>query len=99
MPYELRVTTSFGRAFKKLPKQVQQFIRANIFILEDQPLLGEPLKGELHFLRSFHLKLNNTHYRVVYRADEKLQAIDLHYVGTRENFYAEVRRLGVKQVN
>lgn len=99
MPYELRVTTSFERAFKKLPKQVQHYIRANVFVLEDQPFLGEVLKGELHFLRSFHLKLNNTHYRVVYLVDEKLHAIDLHYVGTRENFYAEVRRLGLKKAN
>lgn len=99
MKYELRTTPSFERAVKKLPKQVQQFVKDKIFVLEDQPYLGEQLQAELRFLRSFHLKINNTHYRVVYTVDEQQQGIDLHYVGTRENFYAEVKRLGLKKAS
>lgn len=99
MKYELRVTKSFERVFRKLPKQVQQQIKSEIFILEDQPYLGESLRGELRFLRSFHLKLNNVHYRVVYKVDEKQRIIDLHYAGVRENFYTKVGHLRLKKAS
>jgi addiction module RelE/StbE family toxin len=88
----------FERAFKKLPAQVQTFVKNKLFALEEQPHLDEPLQGKFRFLRSLHLKLENTVYRVVYRVNEESREIDLYYVASRENFYAELRRLNLKKI-
>lgn len=97
MPYELHTTTSFERAFKKLPGSVQTFVKDQVFVLETDPLSGQPLKQSFRHLRSLHMKHNNIHYRVVYRVNDVAKVVVLHYVATRENFYAEVRRLQLKK--
>jgi mRNA-degrading endonuclease RelE of RelBE toxin-antitoxin system len=96
MSYELRTTGSFERAFKKLPPQIRETIRTQLFFLEDNPRLGEQLKGKFRFLWSLHVKLENTEYRVVYRVKDREQVVELHYVASRENFYKEVERLQLK---
>lgn len=93
MKYELQVTPSFERSFKKLPSSVRTFVKQQVFGLEVNPLLGKPLKNQFRLFRSLHLKLNNISYRVVYTVNDSKQVIDLHYVATRENFYSELRRL------
>jgi mRNA-degrading endonuclease RelE of RelBE toxin-antitoxin system len=96
MSYEIRTTGSFERAFKKLPPQIREVVKKQIFRLEDNPRSGEQLRGKFRFLYSLHIKLENTEYRVVYTVKEHEQRIELHYVASRENFYKEVSRLQLK---
>jgi len=93
MRYELLTTGTFERAYKKIPSHIAKEIKKQVFLLEDNPRLGEQLKGKFRFLWSLHIKLVNTEYRVVYTVKDREQVIELHYVASRENFYKEVQRL------
>jgi mRNA-degrading endonuclease RelE of RelBE toxin-antitoxin system len=97
MSYELFTTPSGQRSLRKLPRNVREYLFEELQVLKTDPLTGEQLKGALRSLRSFHTKLNNTHYRVAYEVKSKDQSIVVWYAATRETFYAELQRLNLKR--
>jgi mRNA-degrading endonuclease RelE of RelBE toxin-antitoxin system len=99
MKYTLYAENSFQRSLKKLPSQVIRHIRELVLQLAEDPRLGEPLRGEFRALWSLHTTCNGTSYRVVYSINDRAKEIVVHYVASRENFYAEVRRLQPKKVS
>lgn len=89
-----RVITPTGRkSLNKLPDKIRALLIEKSKILESNPIIGEKLSGSLHFLRSFHLKHQNVHYRLAYTIDEKKELIIIHLIGVRENFYDKLKRL------
>ena len=95
--YTLYLTQPFERAWKKLPPQVRERIQPELLTLEQQPQRGARLEGKFRFLYALHLKVANTQYRVVYQINQASGEIYLYYVASRENFYAELRRLNLKK--
>ena len=97
--YTLLISPTGRRSLKKLPKHIHQPLLEKTQSLQSDPLQGEKLKGELHFLRSLHTRMKNSDYRIVYEIiPEKLDII-IHYLATRENFYKELTRLRLKPGN
>ena len=96
MRYKLFTTRRFERSFKKLPPAIQKHLKSEVFKLETNPKLGKQLRNKLSRFRSIHTIQTGTHYRVLYKVDEKNKYIDLLYAGTRENFYKEAARANLK---
>lgn len=65
----------FDKRFKKLPRKVQKKIIEEIKKLENDPEIGEPLIGDLKGIRSLHVKVDRTHYRVIYRISKRTNKI------------------------
>ena len=93
MSFTLITVPASRKALKKLPKQVRQHIVDELQKLRDNPYQCDQLKTPFQAFRSFHTKLNNTQYRVVYEVAEKEKQIILRYAASRENFYKELQRL------
>ncbi|MFC1961121.1 type II toxin-antitoxin system RelE/ParE family toxin [Chloroflexota bacterium] len=96
MKYRLLATRTFDKGAKRLSKDARTTIETEVFVLASDPRRGEALRHELKGLRSFHLKFNNTHYRIIYSINETTREVELRWVGSRENLYKEVRRLNLK---
>lgn len=96
MKYELRATKRFDRTARRLSPEAFEHVLGVIYQLETQPRLGEPLKGEFKGWWALHVVFQGTQYRVVYTIRTEQQAIDLHYAGTREKFYQQLRRAKLK---
>jgi mRNA interferase RelE/StbE len=79
--YELRTTSRFDRAFRRLDRDIQIRVGKEILQLESDPLVGKTLHGELKGLRS--LRVGN--YRVVYEISER--NVVLHWVEHRRKAY------------
>ena len=79
--YSVVQTPKFERNFRKLRSELQRRISEQILSLEDQPLNGKPLHGQLKGL--FSLRVGE--YRVIYEIHE--QRIILHTVGHRRSIY------------
>jgi len=60
-------------------------------IIED-PDKGDYLRGDLKDFRSYDFKFRNVDFRICYAYQQEDNHITFVYVGTRENFYAEVKR-------
>ncbi|MFC1959369.1 type II toxin-antitoxin system RelE/ParE family toxin [Chloroflexota bacterium] len=96
MKYKLMATRSYDRGAKRLLRDARTIIETEVFVLASDPRQGGALRHELKGLWSYHLKFNNTHYRVIYSINEAAREIELRWVGSRENLYKEVRRLNLK---
>ncbi len=79
--YELRTTSRFDKAFRRLNRDVQIRVGKEILALESDPLIGKTLHGELKGLRS--LRIGN--YRVVYEISGR--NVILHWVEHRRKVY------------
>jgi len=91
--YTRVVTASAKRSLKKLPKRTRGALLDATEILEINPHAGEKLSGPLHFLYSFHFKIDNVEYRAAYTIDTARKLIIIHFAHTRENFYEKLCRL------
>jgi mRNA-degrading endonuclease RelE of RelBE toxin-antitoxin system len=98
MPYKLVTVPTSRRALKRLPQNVKVQLIHELKTLTGNPLAGEQLRPPYTHLRSYHVKLNNVEYRVIYLANNKTQEIFVIYAATRENFYQQLRRLNAKQL-
>ncbi len=91
--YKRFVTPSGKRSLKKLPRDIREALVRETELLEKNPYAGERLSGPLHFLYSFHFKVNNTAYRAAYTINNEKKLIVIHFAHTRENFYEKLRRI------
>ena len=98
MGYKIVTVPASQRALKKLPKNIRKQLIKAAESLKDNPLLGEKLNHPFQNFRSFHIKHNNTQYRVVYEVQAKRKYIVIRYAASRENFYKELRRLNPKPI-
>lgn len=96
MIYKIFAAASGQRAFRKLSPELQKHIQIEILSLTNNPTKGQRLKGEFRFLYSLHTAFAGTQYRIVYEINPNQKEIYIHYVGSRENFYKQVSRIGIK---
>ena len=96
MVYTLNIDKPALTRFKKLPKPIQQTLIAKAQVLKTNPLAGEPLKGKYRLLRSLHLTIEGTAYRLIYQVFARSETIVIRLAATRENIY---RRLDAMKRN
>lgn len=90
--YQLYVSNQAKRDLKRFDKAV---IKKLILILEEiaeNPYTGDPLKEDLSHLRKWSFTQQGTGYRIAYQIYEDLVEVRILQVGTKENFYDELKR-------
>ena len=90
--YEVIVPKSVIKEIKKLEKPVVQKVRKAIEEIAENPYLGEPLKGDLSDIRKWIIKVQGIQYRIAYEIYEDRVEVKIILIGTRENFYNELKR-------
>jgi len=92
--YELRYLKPAERYFKKIrEKGLQDAFRSALEKLSVDPFLGEQKIGDLAGIWCYDVFYNKTNYEIAYRIyEEDGQLIVVIMVGTRENFYEELKR-------
>lgn len=93
MSYTVFTTPSGHRSLRKLSKSAQRHVIQEARKLADEPFIGQQLHGEFRQLRSLHTRFRSTDYRIAYEVHSDQQEVAVHYVGSRENFYKELKRL------
>lgn len=96
MSYTLNIDKPALTLFKKLPANIQRLLIEKTQILKTKPYVGAPLKGKYRLLRSLHLTLEGTAYRIIYQVFERSEMIVIRLAATRENIY---RRLDTMKLN
>jgi hypothetical protein len=59
-------------------------------VLKREPLTGEQLKGKYRHLRSLHLSIQGTAYRIIYQVFQKSETIVVRLAASRENIYRKL---------
>lgn len=90
--YEVIVPHSVKRDLKKLDRAVAREIVQRLGELANNPTLGTPLSGNLSHLNKLEVRHRTIEYRIVYKIVKERIEIHVIHIGTRENFYSELRR-------
>ena len=96
MSYTLTITPAAHRLLRKFNQTIRQQLHKKIQRLGEKPELGQPLQGKLSHLRSYHITLNRTGYRVVYEVNHERHEIVIRAVGSREKFYRRLDRMNLE---
>jgi mRNA-degrading endonuclease RelE of RelBE toxin-antitoxin system len=96
MSYTLHIDKSALTLFKKLPAHIQRLLIEKAKVLITNPHAGEPLKGKYRLLRSLHLSLHGTAYRIIYQIFHQSQTIVVRLAATRENIYRKLDAMKLK---
>lgn len=89
--YLITFTPAVKKDFKKLDKQLLLVLKTIHFsALSHDPYSGELLKGKYRKYRKYKFNFNGVAYRVAYGVGADW--VDIISVGTRENFYKELKR-------
>jgi len=101
MKYDAKPTPLFRRQFKKLHKNEQKIVAQVIEHIRENPISGEPLKGEvLTGYRSIEIDNIPGNFRLIFRAVNVEVTIRLIAVGPHRTIYEEatryVRETGLK---
>ena len=97
--YQIVTTPAARKSIRKLPKHVQKHIKQQLSALANDPEAGKRLRGEFKALHSLRTVFRRTHYRAVYEIDYQHREITVHFVGTRQNFYASLKNKRPQMLN
>lgn len=96
---EIKSTKRFDKALKKLAKgnaSIQPVIIEAIDAVRTNPTIGELKQGDLRGIRCLDFYFKSTNYELAYDLEEdedgNITVVLLLLVGTRENFYDELKR-------
>ena len=93
MKYEIFLAPRAKKQYEQLDLHISKKIKTLLSELEDEPYnKGKPLKGlstELHYIKLSHAGVQ---YRAVYDIDKKRKEVLIVFLGSRKNFYKELRR-------
>lgn len=90
--YKIIIPNSVKKILKKLDKAVVREIIEQLDKLAQNPTSGIHLTGNLSHLRKLNVRHQNTEYRIVYKIAREHVEIHVIHIGTRENFYNDLRR-------
>ena len=92
--YEIKFSPVAEKYFKKLKeKPLKKAYHKALKQIAENPYIGEQKKGDLIEVYGYDVKYNGTNYEIAYTIHEinnKIVVVIL--VGTRENFYDELKR-------
>jgi hypothetical protein len=86
-------TPSFKKAVKKLHKNQKSDLDKAVKELIKNPLLGEPKKGDLAFMRVYKFKMIKQLTLLGYCYEDDAVVLELLTFGSHENFYRDAKKL------
>ena len=93
MKYDLYLSSKAKKQFKKFDVNIRNKLKTELMELEEEPFQkGNFFQGfshGLHYIKIFH---NGVQYRAVYDIAENKKEVLAIFIGSRENFYKELRR-------
>jgi len=93
MKYEIFLAPRAKKQCERLDRHIRIKITSQLWELEIDPYTkGSLLRGRKSELRYLKIAHAGVQYRAVYDIDESKQEILVIFLGTRENFYKELRR-------
>ena len=90
--YTVIIPNSVKKDLKKLDKPIVNKILNLFESLSNNPFQGISLSGDFSDFRKVELRQQGIHYRIAYRIIEEKIEVHVLHIGTRENFYAELKR-------
>ncbi|EIW18741.1 MULTISPECIES: type II toxin-antitoxin system RelE/ParE family toxin [Pelosinus] len=90
--YEVVILNSAAKQLRNLDKPIKNKIIIILEKIAENPFVGERLKGNLTAIYSYHLKIASVEYRIAYQIKEQEIIIVIMQIGTRENFYEELKK-------
>ncbi|MDF2535576.1 MAG: hypothetical protein K0R18_1735 [Bacillales bacterium] len=90
--YEVVILNSVARQLRNFDKPIKNKIITTLEKIAENPFVGERLKGNLTTIYSYHLKIASVEYRIAYQIREQEIIIVIMQIGTRENFYEELKK-------
>lgn len=85
MKYNLFLTDTFLKSYKKLPQEIQNRVKEKIALLRDNPFAGKKLTGSLQ--GDFSCRTGD--YRIVYCIER--EGVFVEAVGHRKDVYRKKR--------
>ena len=93
MTYEIFLSPRAKRQYKGFDRHIRDEIRPQLLALENDPHgKGNIIKGrksELHYIKMAHAGIQ---YRAVFDIEKSKKEVSVIFIGSRENFYKELRR-------
>jgi mRNA-degrading endonuclease RelE of RelBE toxin-antitoxin system len=96
MTYTLNIDKPALTLFKKLPEPIQAALIEKAKVLKTKPFTGESLKSKYRHLRSLHLTIHGSAYRIIYQVFPKSEAIVVRLAAPRENIYKKLDEMRLK---
>ena len=92
MSYKVFLSNKAGKQYKKLDSHIRDKIKSSLDRLKKQPHKAFTLSGKYASLRYLKIVHKGVMYRIVYDISEKSKEVLIIFLGTRENFYKELKR-------
>jgi len=93
MKYDVYLSPRAKKQYKKFDVHIRDKIRTELLDLEEEPYeKGSPLQGVspcFRYIKIFHAGVQ---YRAVYDMAKDKKEVLVIFIGSRENFYKELRR-------
>ncbi len=91
--HQIRFLPRAEKYIKKVKdKALKEKIRLGILKIQENPYIGKAKKGDLTGIYGFDVFHNKTNYEIAYQIYENRQIVVIILVGTRENFYDELKK-------
>lgn len=92
MTWTVRQTRRFARVYKKLHLNLLQAVDQAVAEIAEDPDRGERKRGDLAELWVYRFRCQEQVYLLGYTRDDGIQLIYLEALGSRENFYRDLKR-------
>lgn len=93
MKYDVYLTARAKRQYERLDAHIRNKIRAQLLEIEEDPHkkggLLQGFRSRLHYIKIIHAGVQ---YRAVYDIAKDKKEVLVVFIGSRENFYRELRR-------
>ena len=93
MSYSVFLSRKANKQYNSFDQHIQGKIRSILLKLKENPNEGFSLSGEKYVgLRYVKTKHKAVEYRAVYDINDEQKEVLIIFLGTRENFYKELKR-------
>jgi len=93
MTYEIFLAPRAKKQYEGFDRHIRDEIRSQLLALEDDPYgKGSIIKGRKNELRYIKMAHAGVQYRAVFDIERSKKEVSIIFVGSRENFYKELRR-------
>lgn len=93
MKYDVYLSPRAKKQYKRFDAHIKHEIRSGLLELEENPhQKGSLLQGFSHGLRYIKVFHAGVQYRAVYDQKDDKKEVLVIFIGSRENFYKELRR-------
>jgi len=90
--YQVYVTNQAKKDLKRLDKPIIKIVLNILESIAENPYGGESLYGELSQLKKWTFTHSGISYRIAYQIYEEHIEVKVFMIGTRDNFYDELKR-------